>query len=117
MSSTSPPARTPRRLRSAGGGRGVSSSSPADGPAFRGITRHGTISPTRLTDRAVADMVKQRAKAAGLDAATCAGHSLRAGFATEAFRRGVAEVSVMRHGRWTTSAALRRVHLRRIAVG
>jgi hypothetical protein len=39
-----------------------------------------------------------------------AGHSLRAGFATEAFRRGVAELLVMRYGRWKTSSAMRGVH-------
>ena len=78
-----------------------------DGPAFRGITRHGTISDTRLTARAVADVVKARAKAAGLDATTFAAHSLRAGFATEAFGQGVPEFSVMRHGRWKSASSMR----------
>ena len=79
----------------------------ADGPAFRGITRHGTISDTRLTARAVANVVKARAKAAELDARTFAAHSLRAGFATEAFGQGVPDFSVMRHGRWRSASSMR----------
>jgi len=78
-----------------------------EGPAFRGITRHGKISETRLTARAVADVVKVRAHAAGLDAKTFAAHSLRAGFATEAFGQGVPEFSVMRHGRWKSASSMR----------
>lgn len=78
-----------------------------EGAAFRGITRHGKISDTRLTARAVADVVKVRARAAGLDEKTFAAHSLRAGFATEAFGQGVPELSVMRHGRWKSSSSMR----------
>ena len=78
-----------------------------EGAVFRGITRHGKISDTRLTARAVADLVKARAKAAGLDDATFAAHSLRAGFATEAFSQSVPEFSVMKHGRWKSSSSMR----------
>jgi hypothetical protein len=41
------------------------------------------------------------------DEKTFAGHSLRAGFATEAFGKGVPELSVMRHGRWKSSTSMR----------
>jgi site-specific recombinase XerD len=78
-----------------------------EGAAFRGITRHGRISARRLSDQAVADVVKERVHAVGLDATTFAGHSLRAGFATEAFGQGVPEFSVMRHGRWKSASAMR----------
>ncbi len=83
-----------------------------EGPAFRAITRHDKaarrrISARRLTAEAVAAVVKRRAEAAGFDETTFAGHSLRAGFATEAFRQGVPELSVMRHGRWKSSASMR----------
>ena len=44
---------------------------------------------------------------AGLDEKAFAAHSLRAGFATEAFGHGVAEVSVMRHGRWKSASSMR----------
>jgi site-specific recombinase XerD len=83
-----------------------------DGPAFRAVTRHDKatrprIGSRRLSTDAVAIIVKERAKAAGFDRTTFAGHSLRAGFATEAFRQGVPELSVMRHGRWKSSASMR----------
>ena len=52
-------------------------------------------------------MVKRRAEAAGHDAAAFAAHSLRAGFATEAFGQGVPELSVMRHGRWRSATSMR----------
>jgi len=97
------PATCPVRAR-----RAARAPLPADGPAFRGITRPGKLSVARLTDGTVADMVKT----AGLNATTFSGHSLRAGFATEAFRQGVAVVSVMRHGRWKTSPATRRTSAR-----
>ena len=55
------------------------------GPAFRGVDRHGRMRPTRLSDRAVADMIKRRATAVGLDG-LFAGHSLRSGFAYRGLR-------------------------------
>jgi site-specific recombinase XerC len=70
-----------------------------DGAAFRSVSRHGHLGTTRLSDRAVADMIKRRAHHAGL-AGDFAGHSLRAGFATEAYAQGTPELAIMRHGRW-----------------
>jgi len=78
----------------------------AGGPAFRAVTRHGHIGATRLGDRAVARMVRRRALAAGLDG-DFAGHSLRAGFATEGYAQGTPELAVMRHGRWRSAAVMR----------
>jgi site-specific recombinase XerD len=77
-----------------------------DGPAFRAVDRHGNMRSTRLSDRAVADMVKRRAAAAGLDG-LFAGHSMRSGFATEAYAKGTAELAIMRHGRWKSNAVMR----------
>jgi integrase len=77
-----------------------------DGPAFRAVTRHGGISSTRLGDRAVARMIRRRALAAGLDG-DFAGHSLRAGFATEGYAQGTPELAVMRHGRWRSASVMR----------
>ena len=76
------------------------------GPAFRAVDRHGRMRSTRLSDRAVADMVKRRAAAAGLDG-LFAGHSMRAGFATEAYAQGTPELAIMRHGRWRSAAVMR----------
>ena len=76
------------------------------GPAFRSVDRHGRLGSKRLSDRAVADMVKRRALAVGLDGAF-AGHSLRAGFATEGYAQGTPELAIMRHGRWRSAAVMR----------
>lgn len=76
------------------------------GPVFRPVNRHGHIMARRLGDRAVADMLHRRATATGLEGAY-SGHSLRAGFATEAYRQGVPELAVMRHGRWRSAQVMR----------
>jgi len=75
-------------------------------PAFLSIAKGGKISDRRLPGRVVAGIVKRRAAAAGLDG-DFAAHSLRAGFATEAFGNAVPEFSVMRHGRWKSSSSMR----------
>lgn len=65
------------------------------GALFRPIDRHGRLHPTRLSDRAVAEVVKRRAAAAGLDPRQYAGHSLRSGSATAAAAAGVPERAIM----------------------
>ncbi len=61
----------------------------AEGPLFRRLTQCGSrVLADRMSDRSVAEIVKARAKAAGLDPAVFAGHSLRAGFLTSAARAG-----------------------------
>ncbi|MBY6274119.1 MAG: integrase, partial [Bacillaceae bacterium] len=50
-----------------------------EGPLFRSIDRHGNLQPSRLSDKAVALVVKRRAQAVGLDPSKYSGHSLRAG--------------------------------------
>ncbi len=77
-----------------------------EGPAFRAVDRHGRLGTRRLSDRAVADMIQRRAAAAGLEG-PFAGHSLRAGFATESYAQGVPELAVMRHGRWRSALVMR----------
>ena len=60
-----------------------------EGPLFRRLSQCGTRAlADRMSDRSVAEIVKARAKAAGLDPAAFAGHSLRAGFLTSAARAG-----------------------------
>jgi integrase len=51
---------------------------------FRSLDRFQRVQTGRLSDKAVALVVKRRAKAVGLDPARYAGHSLRAGLATSA---------------------------------
>jgi len=65
------------------------------GALFRSVTRHGRVNDKRLSDRAVAEVVKRTAKAADLDPAQLAGHSLRAGLATSAAKAGKSERSIM----------------------
>jgi integrase len=65
-----------------------------EGPIFRSITRHGKIQG-RLSGRGLAKMIKRAAKAAGLDPDRFSGHSLRAGFATQAAANGVPEWTIM----------------------
>ena len=78
------------------------------GPVFRGVNRWGQVSAARLTDRAVALVVKRCAEAAGLDPAQYAGHSLRAGLATAAAEAGVSERVIMAQTRHKSLPMVRR---------
>jgi site-specific recombinase XerD len=68
----------------------------ADGALFRGVDRHGHVAVDGLNDRTVARIVQSAAKRAGLDPKTVAGHSLRAGFATTAAKKGKSLDAIMR---------------------
>ena len=57
------------------------------GAIFRRVTRTGAVA-SPLTSQSVALIIKKRARAAGLDPSEFAGHSLRAGYATQAARDG-----------------------------
>ena len=65
-----------------------------DGALFRAVDRHGNVSAERLSDQTVARVVKRSIQAAGKDAASFAGHSLRAGLATQAAMSGVSERAI-----------------------
>jgi site-specific recombinase XerD len=65
------------------------------GPVFRPVDRHGHIGAGRLSDKAVALIVKRAAGTVGLPVAELAGHSLRAGLATAAAAAGVSERAIM----------------------
>ncbi|MEU8901637.1 site-specific integrase [Nocardia sp. NPDC048505] len=72
-----------------------------DLPLFPTITRHGGIGAEAMSGRAVAELVKRYAARAGLDPDLFSGHSLRAGFATQAALGGASDREIMRQGRWT----------------
>lgn len=72
-----------------------------DLPLFPAITRHGAIGDVAMSGRAVAELVKRYAARAGLDPALFSGHSLRAGFATQAALGGASDREIMRQGRWS----------------
>lgn len=78
------------------------------GPVFRPVDRHSHMADRRLGDRAVAEVVKRCAAAAGLDPAQYAGHSLRAGLITAAAEAGVAERDIMRQSRHKSVPVMRR---------
>lgn len=58
------------------------------GHVFRAVDRHGNVSETRLSDKAIALIVKRHAMKAGLNPAIFSGHSLRSGFLTETGLQG-----------------------------
>ncbi len=80
----------------------------AAGPIFRAVDRHGNVAADRLSARAVANIVKRAAAAAGLDPADYAGHSLRSGMATAAARAGANERNIMDQTRHRSVAMVRR---------
>ena len=69
---------------------------PLTGALLRPINRHGTVGPGRMSGDAIRGVIKRRVAAAGLDPAEFSGHSPRAGFVTEALRRGADPHSIMR---------------------
>ncbi len=66
-----------------------------DGPLFRSLDKFQRVQPRRLSDKAVARIVKRRARDVGLDPERYAGHSLRAGLATSAAAAGASERVIM----------------------
>jgi site-specific recombinase XerD len=65
------------------------------GPIFRPISKADRVLNRRLSDRAVAEVVKASARRVGLKAKDFSGHSLRSGFLTSAARRGASIFRMM----------------------
>jgi integrase len=78
-----------------------------EGAVLRRVDRWGHVGP-RLSDHAVAEIVKKAAAAAGVDPELIAGHSLRSGLVTEAARQGRAEGQIMKITRHESVTMLRR---------
>ena len=76
------------------------------GRVFRAIDRHGNIR-AGMTDQSVALIVKKRTSRANLDG-DYSGHSLRAGFATQAAKSGVEERKIASTTRHKNMDVLRR---------
>ena len=70
-----------------------------EGPVFRRLTPHGRLTTKPLGPQTVALVVKARAAAAGYDPTLFSGHSLRAGFLTEAGRHGANLFKMKEHSR------------------
>ncbi|WP_416068638.1 tyrosine-type recombinase/integrase (plasmid) [Rhizobium sp. YTUHZ045] len=69
------------------------------GAMFRAIDRWGNVSRRSLDPKAVNDIVKQRARMAGLDAGEFSAHGLRSGYLTEAANRGIPLPEAMEQSR------------------
>lgn len=69
------------------------------GSIFRAIDRWGNVSARALDPKAINDIVKQRAKLAGLDPAEFSAHGLRSGYLTEAANRGIPLPEAMEQSR------------------
>ncbi len=69
------------------------------GAVFRGVDNRGQLASDRLDSNSVARIVKRAARRVGLDPVPYAGHSLRAGFCTQAYLNGVPELAIMRQSR------------------
>jgi len=67
-----------------------------EGALFRRIDRNGHLNERALHKDSIGLVVKRAVVAAGLDPRIYAGHSLRAGFCTQAFMNGAREFDIMR---------------------
>ncbi len=65
------------------------------GALFRRISRADRVLAARLSGQGIATAIKRAGEAAGLDPDTLGGHSLGAGFVTEAARRGETAFRIM----------------------
>jgi len=86
------------------------------GALWRGIDRWGHVRAGALDAKQVARIVKAGAAAAGLDAARLAGHSLRAGYVTEAANAGADAWQIMEQTGHKSQETLRR-YIRTAGVG
>ncbi len=66
------------------------------GPLFREVDRHGRVAGARLHPNSVGAILKRAVARAGFDPRGFGGHSLRAGFATQAARNGATAFDIMR---------------------
>jgi integrase len=84
----------------------------AEGPVFRPVDRHGNVRSQRLTAQSVALVLKRAAAAAGLPTREVSGHSLRAGFVTEAKKHGADDAAIMDQTGHKSLAMVQRYHRR-----
>lgn len=83
-----------------------------EGAVFRPVDRHGNVRDQRLSAHSVALVLKRAAAAAGLPAREVSGHSLRAGFVTEAKKLGAHDAAIMDQTGHKSLAMVQRYHRR-----
>ncbi|MBK1662383.1 tyrosine-type recombinase/integrase [Paracraurococcus ruber] len=89
------------------------------GPVFRGVTRHGTVEPGRLSTEAVRLILKRRAALAGIQGTVLepvTPHGLRAGFVTQSYLAGARDEEIVEHTRHRHLGTMRR-YVRRAKLG
>ncbi|MCW3472288.1 tyrosine-type recombinase/integrase [Rhodococcus pyridinivorans] len=89
--------------------RGVRPRMVPSSPWLRSIRKNGNLSDTALSGAAVHKAIRRRAAQAGYDpdiVQQLGGHSLRAGFVTQAFRNGASAHAIMRQTGHSTPAML-----------
>jgi integrase len=79
---------------------------PPSTPFSRAVSKWGLFRDTPLSPTAVGRVVARRARAAGLGEDGWSGHSLRAGFVTEARNAGATDVEIMNQTFHTNAATL-----------
>jgi len=79
-----------------------------DGALFRRVNRFDQVLPDRLTAQSVALIIKERVAAVGLNPDLYSGHSLRAGFVTNATMSGASSSSIRSQTGHTSDAMLQR---------
>ena len=79
----------------------------ASGPIFRSVNKAGAVG-SRLSDHAVANIVKTHAQALGLNADQFSGHSLRSGLVTSAAQAGISVNKIMAQTGHRSSAMVAR---------
>jgi integrase len=82
------------------------------GAVFRRVRKNGLLDQNALTGHAVALVIKRCARRVGLDPALYSGHSLRAGFVTEAKRNGADDAAIMDQTGHRSLAMVHRYHRR-----
>ncbi len=80
----------------------------SEGPVFRGVDRHGSVSKVGLNKDSIGTIVKRAALRAGLSVKELAGHSLRAGHVTQGAMNGVREAVIMKQTGHRSEATLRK---------
>lgn len=78
------------------------------GPVFREVDRHGNVRENALHRDSIGLIVKRAVARIGLDTSEYAGHSLRAGLATQAYINGANELAIMRQTGHRSLATVRR---------
>jgi integrase len=79
-----------------------------NGAVFREIDRQGRLQATALNKDSVGLIVKRAAARIGLNPADYAGHSLRAGLATQAYLNGANEIAIMQQTGHRSLATVRK---------